>query len=130
MPTSLGIMQILVGPPPPPPPCDGCCPTPHETAVATSTASRAVESTFRFLIEPNTLLLLLKDFLPEYPLYPDMFYSSPLRKNSFRNTATRSRTPRIKSCQVLGTPARSRPLRSIAMMTMPSTVPPMVPEPP
>src|SRR5215213_11464669 len=27
MPTSLGIMQILVGPPPPPPPCDGCCPT-------------------------------------------------------------------------------------------------------
>src|SRR5215208_5240146 len=105
-------MQILAGPPPPPPLCDGCWPTPHETAVATSTASRAVESTFRFLVEPNTLLLLPNDFLPEYPLYPDMFYSSPLRKNSVRNTATR------------------RPLRSIAMMTMPTTLPPMVPEPP
>src|ERR671921_821242 len=61
MPTSLGIMQILAGPPSPPPPCDGCWPTPQETAVATSTASRAVESTFRFLTVPNTLLLLPKN---------------------------------------------------------------------
>src|SRR5215211_6961726 len=101
MPTSLGIMQILVGPPPPLPPCDGCCPTPHETAVATSTASRAVASTFRFLIEPNTLLLLPQRIpsRDRYLLYPDMFYSSPLRKNSFRNTATRSKTPRIRAAR-------------------------------
>src|SRR5215208_5806989 len=90
-------MQILAGPPPPPPPpCDGCWPTPHETAAAASTASRA---TFRLLIEPNTLLLLPQRFpsRDRYPLYPDMFYSSPLRKNSFRNTATRSKTAEITS---------------------------------
>lgn len=59
-----------------------------------------------------------------------MFYSSLLRKNSFKNTATRSKTPSMKSCQVLGTPARIRPFCSVAMMRTPSTVPPIVPEPP
>src|SRR5918997_5464589 len=78
MPTSLGIMHILAGPPPPPPPPpprDGCWPTPHEAATTASTASRAVETTFSFRVEPNTLpppsgTLFCNDNIPSPSVHP------------------------------------------------------------
>src|SRR5829696_4854397 len=133
MPTSLGIMQIFFGPPPPPPPCDGCWPTPQDATTRANTISRATRTTLNLHAGLATFsppfryaFALLHLQLPSL----SAGHSSLLRKNSFRNTATRSRTPSTKTIQVLGTPASVRPLRNVAMMRTPSTVPPMVPDPP
>src|SRR5215216_7414161 len=82
MPTSLGIMQILVGPPPPPPWDGPCCPTPQEATTTSRVASRSARRTrltgltFSSLLDdsipppftnvfPDHLLLLLPEELVE-----------------------------------------------------------------
>src|SRR5215218_11507986 len=132
MPTSLGIMQILLGPPPPPPPWDGpCWPTPQAATAGTRTANRVVRTALDNHARRDILLPPFTEFRsPFAEVSRHMSYSSPFRKNSLRNTAVRSRTPSTKSCQVLGTPASIRPLRKTAMIRTPSTVPPIVPDPP